>query len=103
MIPEAHACSYQLHTTQPYLTNRTYRENAEALIHGWLPHCTWHTIAGEASRPLQASAAGTITLVIASERHPTNSGPRAPALTADCSATQASAATVAGGWLSFEA
>ena len=31
MIPEAHACSYQLHTTQPYLTNRTYRENAEAL------------------------------------------------------------------------
>jgi hypothetical protein len=31
MIPEARACSYQLHTTQPYLTNRTYRENAEAL------------------------------------------------------------------------
>jgi hypothetical protein len=31
MIPEARACSYQLHTTRPYLTNRTYRENAEAL------------------------------------------------------------------------
>jgi hypothetical protein len=31
MISEAHACSYQLHTTRPYLTNRTYRENAEAL------------------------------------------------------------------------
>jgi LuxR family maltose regulon positive regulatory protein len=32
MIPEARACSYQLHTTRPYLTNRTYRENAEALL-----------------------------------------------------------------------
>jgi hypothetical protein len=31
MIPEARARSYQLHTTRPYLTNRTYRENAEAL------------------------------------------------------------------------
>jgi hypothetical protein len=31
MIPEARACSYQLHTTRPYLTNRTYRENAETL------------------------------------------------------------------------
>jgi hypothetical protein len=24
---------YQLHTTRPYLTNRTYRENAGALRH----------------------------------------------------------------------
>jgi hypothetical protein len=40
---------------------------------------------------------GTTILVIATERHPTNSSPRAPALTAYCSATQASTATVAGG------
>ena len=37
MIPEARACSYQLHTTRPYLTNRTYRENAEALGLGQRP------------------------------------------------------------------
>jgi hypothetical protein len=32
MIPEARACSIPLHTTRPYLTNPTYRENAEALV-----------------------------------------------------------------------
>ena len=31
MIPEVRACSTPAHTTRPYLTNQTYRENAGAL------------------------------------------------------------------------
>jgi hypothetical protein len=34
MIPDACACSLPPHTTWPYLTNRTYRQNAGTLG-GW--------------------------------------------------------------------